>query len=462
MAKLLRCFLIALIMTGLSHGLTAQPKREVAQEPQLTRILFIFDASFSMMGRWQSDMKINIAQRLLTELIDSLENIPNLEIALRVYGHQSPVPPQDCSDSRLEIAFSKGNHQQIKQRLRSIVPKGTTPITFSLEQGASDFPKCDKCRNIIVLITDGLEECKGDPCAISIALQKQGIILRPFIIGIGKDFAKAFDCVGTYFDAADEVSFRSALNVVISQAINNTTLQVNLLDQAGNPTETNVNMTIYDKFSGKIRYNYIHTMNSRGFPDTLVIDPLSNYRIITHTIPQISLDSVAQTAGKHTTVGTDAAQGYLRIKFSTPSQAIKTTPSIIRKNGEMNTLTVQNPDRTEKYLIGDYDLEVLTLPRTYVNKVNIRQSHTTDVVIPTPGLAIINKATSGYGSVYIEENNQLIWVCNLDEESYVESIYLQPGAYRVVFRSKSSNRALFTIEKSFFIESGISQRVNIY
>jgi Ca-activated chloride channel family protein len=454
--------IFAMIVLFSVSQLYAQPQREVAQKPPLTRILFIFDASYSMMGRWQSDLKINIAQRLLIELIDSLENIDNLELALRIYGHQSQIPPQDCSDSRLEIKFSKGNHFQIKQKLRSVVPRGTTPIAYSLEQGASDFPSCENCRNIIILITDGLEECKGDPCAVSIALQKKGIILRPFIIGIGKDFAQAFDCVGTYFDASDEVSFRTALNVAISQAINNTTLQVNLLDQAANPTETNVNMTFYDRFSGKIRYNYIHTMNSKGFPDTLIVDPLSDYRIVTHTLPPVVIDSAVQTPGKHTTVGTDAAQGYLRFKFSSNSLATKTTACIVRTAGDMQTLNVQYPEITEKYLIGNYDLEILTLPRTYIPKVNIRQSYTTDVVIPAPGLVIINKSTNGYGSIYVEEKNLLKWVCNLDGQSFMETLYLQPGSYRVIFRSRSANRALYTIERAFKVESEITNRINIY
>ena len=45
-------------------------------------------------------------------------------------------------------------------------------------------------------------------------LQKNGIILKPFIIGIGKDFNMAFNCVGTYFDATKEKDLRTALNVV--------------------------------------------------------------------------------------------------------------------------------------------------------------------------------------------------------------------------------------------------------
>ena len=65
------------------------------------------------------------------------------------------------------------------------------------------------------------------------------------------------------------------MDVVISQALNATTAQINLLDQGGHPTETNVNCTFFDSFSGKIYYNYIHTLNHRGLPDTLTLDHIA-------------------------------------------------------------------------------------------------------------------------------------------------------------------------------------------
>jgi Ca-activated chloride channel family protein len=103
-------------------------------------------------------------------------------------------------------------------------------------------------------------------------------------LGLDESLKRTFECVGRYFDATNETMFRDALNIVISQALNNTTLQVNLLDVNRNPTETNVNMTFYDTFTGQDKYNYIHTLNSKGNPDTLVIDPLPVYKIVAHTI----------------------------------------------------------------------------------------------------------------------------------------------------------------------------------
>ncbi|MFA5477049.1 MAG: VWA domain-containing protein, partial [Bacteroidales bacterium] len=168
MTKKIYLLLLLLLLCQLLHAqLPAAPAPVVT-----TRILFVFDASQSMYGRWQSDMKLHIAQRILSRVLDSLKLVDNLELALRLYGHQKPFPPQDCDDTRLEVPFAPNNIAEIKNRLSTINPKGTTPIAYALSESQHDFPHCDHCRNIIVLITDGIEECGGDPCEVSRMLQQ--------------------------------------------------------------------------------------------------------------------------------------------------------------------------------------------------------------------------------------------------------------------------------------------------
>ncbi len=451
-------FIFFLLVFLSLNSANAQKQKREKEEPTLTRIEFLFDASQSMYGRWQTGMKMEVAKRLMTQLLDSLRKLDNIELALRVYGHQKPYPPQDCDDTKLEVPFGKDNITKIQQVLNSLNPKGTTPIARSLEMCGNDFPQ-SKSRNIIILITDGIEECKGDPCAVSLALQKKGVVLKPFVIGMGLDenLKKTFDCVGRYYDASSEETFREALNVVISQALNNTTMQVNLLDVYNNPTESNVNMTFYDSF-GSIRYNFIHTINSRGNPDTLIIDPLATYRIVVHTIPPVSKDSIILTPGKHTIVGIDAAQGYLTLKFDGIPE-YKKLPTIIRKHKEMKTLNVQDFNTTEKYLVGKYDLEILTLPRINLPDVDISQSKTTTIQIPKPGFATFIANGPGSGQVFVEEKNELKLIYNLDESSTKESVVMQPGSYRVVFRPRNSKESIYTIEKKFAITSGDSKVV---
>lgn len=434
------------------------------QEQPLTRILFIFDASNSMNGVWENKPKIDVATRLLSTALDSLKNVDNLELALRVYGHEKYYQKgQDCDDTKLLVPFGPHNAVRMKNELRQLKPKGTTPIATTLEKAADDFPSCPRseCRNIIILITDGIEECNGDPCAVSLALQRRNIILKPFVIGVGLnvEFREAFECVGTYFDATDQKKFKSALDIVISQALNNTTAQVNLLDFAGNPTETNVNMTFYDQHSGAVIHNFVHTMNNRGNPDTLALDPVHMFRVVAHTIPTRETDSVVITAGKHTIVGIPTPQGDLIFKMQGVNPENNNIPVIVRESGSMNTLNIQLFSEKQKYIVGKYDLEILTVPRTYIEDVDISQSHTTTIEIPQPGIATFSKLGYGYGSVYVVKNNQLQLVATLDLIKERETLSLQPGEYIAVFRPKQARESIFTVEKRFKVTSGASVAV---
>jgi Ca-activated chloride channel family protein len=394
-------------------------------------------------------------------MVDSLRQLDNVQLALRVYGHQSYVPPQDCGDTRLEVPFSKNNAQKIIDFLPTITPKGTTPIAKSLEFAANDFPD-SHARNIIILITDGIEACDGDPCAVSLALQEKGIILKPFVIGIGLDdmFKKTFECVGKYYNATNKEQFQEILGVVISEALNNTTCQVNLLDSDGNPTETNVNMTFYDKHSGKIKYNYIHTINNRGNPDTLKLDAFPVYKIQIHTIPPVFIDSAKLTPGKHTTFAVDAPQGFLHLKAQSNRSQLE-TKAIIRKHNNCKTLNIQNINTTEKYITGHYDIEILTTPRIFINDIEIKQSYTTKIQIPAPGLITIYHNNPGYGSIYILRQGKMEWVYNITPNSIKETLKLQPGKYKVVFRIKNLKKSTYTVEKTFEVKSNGSQLIKI-
>lgn len=454
---------ILLTFTFLPFNLSAQ------QTKPLTRIEFVFDASFSMFGQWQNGMKMDMAKKMLSDFLDSIQKVnnPNLELAFRCYGHQVPLRPErSCTDTKLEVPFGKNNAIAIKNKLKQIVPKGTTPIAYTLEQCGGDFPSASSAsvRNIIILITDGIEECDGDPCAVSLALQKKGIVLKPFVIGIGLDqsYMNSFGCIGKFYDASSETGFKNILNIVISQALNNTTTQVNLNDQVGRPTETDVTMTFYDEQTGLIRYNYIHTINNKGVPDTIVIDPIGTYKMVVHTIPPVEKKGIELIPGKHNIIAVDAPQGYLNLKMSGSADYTKNISCIIRKNGDMQTLHNQYFNTTEKFIVGKYDLEILTLPRIKLDKVDVSQSKTTYIEIPQSGGVTIAKPSEGSGAIFLEENNKLVWVCNLNATLVQETINLQPGKYRVEYRPKNAKESIYTIEKRFKIESGISTQVKLY
>src|SRR5688500_14745028 len=150
-------FLINLSLLGQAINQPALPGK--------TRILFVLDASGSMNAQWGNNQsRMDVAKQILTRLVDSLRVNPKVELALRVYGHRYSRQANNCNDSHLEVAFGINNHNNIISEINDITPRGVTPITYSLLQAANDFPANAGYRNIVILITDGVESCGGDPC----------------------------------------------------------------------------------------------------------------------------------------------------------------------------------------------------------------------------------------------------------------------------------------------------------
>lgn len=427
------------------------------------RILFIFDDSYSMYAQWNSDIKIEVAKKIMGEFLDSLKTIPNLELALRCYGHTTFIKPErNCKDSKLEVPFGSANEnaQKIKQRIKKLEPLGTTPIAYSLGECVKDFTPCNNCRNIVILITDGIEECDGNPCEISKELQKKGIFLRPFVIGVGLDvkFADVFGCMGKFYDVSNQANFKDVLNLVLTEAITQTTVEVDLLDINKRPTETNVNMTFFDSETRQVKYNYLHTINSSERPDTLILNPFKTYDLLVHTIPTIEKKNIKITQGKHNVISLDAPQGTLSLLIE--GNVSKYYPTcIVRKKGEMTTINVQDFGQTEKYLIGKYDIEILTLPRIKMFDVEIKQSENNKIYVQASGNVNINKGGEGFGSIYLDDGKKVTWVCNLNPKLISEIIYLQPGNYKIEFRYDGINETIRTIEKRFTVTSKTTSNI---
>lgn len=430
------------------------------------RILFIFDDSYSMYAPWNSNIKIEVAKQVMGDFLDSLKNEPNLELALRCYGHTTFFKPdRNCKDSKLEVPFApaKTNSPKIKERIKRLEPMGTTPIAYSLGECVNDFTPCTNCRNIVILITDGIEECNGNPCQVSIDLQKKGIFIRPFVIGVGLDvkFADVFACMGKFYDVSNEANFKNVLKLVITEALSQTTVQVDLLDIQKLPSETDVDMTFYEAGTNKVKYNYLHTINHRGNPDTLVLDPDLLYDLTVHTLPLQEKKNIAIIKGKHNVISLNAPQGFLKLDLDGASNKYFPT-TVVRKSGDMKTLNVQDFGKAEKYIVGKYDLEVLTLPRIHIKNVEIKQSSTNSIKIPTSGAVLFNKQGLGSGSIYVDDGKKVTWVCNLNPALINEVIYLQPGKYKVVYRLDFAKETLKTVERNFEVKSGIPMTVKLF
>lgn len=457
--KIFRNIIIALLVLCICNSSFAQnSKVKITQQnnTEKTRILFVIDCSYNMYERWQSNTKIKIIQSLVSNIVDSLAKYPDVEVGLRVFGSEKDYSLSQCDDTHLLVPFYRQNQDNIKAKLKALVPKGTPAIAKAMEKAAEDFPKDNKCRNIVILIANNIDKCDGDVAQVSNQKQKQGSYIKPFIIGISKGMKNIYEQAGLYQQATKEIEFSNALNNVVKQALHNTSVQINLLDSYMEATETNVPITMYDSQSKKLRYSFIHTINARGISDTINIDPLVNYDIIVHTIPPIKKENVTIAAGSHTIIPIQSPQGTMVIKYVSTSKTYspKNYFVIVRQSNNKQTINVQNLNKKEKYLVGKYDLEVLSLPRLLIENVEIGQSSTTTIEIPECGTLRIDKQPSDItGSIFLKSEQETKWVKNLDEGSSKELVDLMPGEYLIVAKSKSSQKVKQTIVQEVKIES---------
>lgn len=422
---------------------------------QTTRILFVLDASGSMTGDWNGEQKMVTAKNILKEAIDSLSQAhENVEIGLRVFGHQSPREAYNCKDSRLEVKFGRNNAAEIKMALSRLTPQGHTPIAYSLYQALGDFPSDPGARNVIILITDGLETCEGDPCALAPLLQQNNITLRPFIIGLGmgQESANYFDCVGIYYDAANSREYQRVLDIIISQATHATTAQINLLGPGGIPNETNIPVSLYDAYTNEIEEAYIHAIPQFAHADTLYLTPVIPYDMVVHTTPPVTVDSQLLIPGKHNILAASVPQGTLTLKIDGYSR-LPEGHAIIRKSGQLDIVDVQQLNTRNRLLADVYNIEILTLPRIVHKEIAIKANEELVINVPEAGQLQLNVAREGIASIYTLENGQMNRIFEYKNISGSVTLSLLPGQYWVVYRQYPFKRAELTKAKPFTIYS---------
>ena len=172
---------------------------------------------------------------------------------------------------------------------------------------------------------------------------------------------------------------------------------VDLLDVDGEPTESNVNMTFYDTKTGKIKYNFNHTMKYKGIPDTLSLDPSIDYKIQVHTLPEVIKEDIQIVAGQHNHIPIETPQGTIEVKVT--EGKVRALKFIVREEEECAVINVQSFKDKVKYLVGTYDVEILTLPRIK-RLIDVEQSENSIIRIPAPGLITFKNPGVGFGSIY--------------------------------------------------------------
>lgn len=205
---------------------------------------YIMDASGSMMEQLpDGTLKRDVAEEVLTARLSSFP--PEIHIGLRAYGHRLDWEDQieeSCQDIELIAPVETGQLERIATWLEDFPARGMTPLSESIRQAAEDF-EIDPARvNSIVLISDGMETCEGDPCALVEDLKLQGINFKLHVIGLHVDAETRaqLECIaeageGLYRDASSAKDLNEALADVDKQMADD---QAKSLAGTGTPSPT--------------------------------------------------------------------------------------------------------------------------------------------------------------------------------------------------------------------------------
>ena len=218
--------------------------------------------------------------------------------------------------------------------------------------------------------------------------------------------------------------------------MNNTSAQVNLLDVHGNPTVTNIPFTLYDSETGKVEYNFIHTLNASGMPDTLLLNPLGSYNLVVHTFPPVRKNNIELVVGLHNIISVDVPIGTLATLCS-GSSITNNDAQVIIRNPNNSILNVQDLNEKEDYLSNTYTAQILTAPH-FQKVIPVAPFTTFEQKIQNFGTLILSSLQTKRLTILYDANGQWKKAGEWTITTKAEPVKLQPGNYRLVYQPLGS------------------------
>jgi outer membrane protein OmpA-like peptidoglycan-associated protein len=210
-------------------------------------LMFILDGSGSMMERDASGkIKIAAAKDMLKDISSQLD-ANKINVGLISFN-------KGCSSTKLLIEPSNNDFDRVVTVSSTISPLGKTPLAASIRKAGDVLQNIDKKVNIII-ISDGVETCGGDPVAEAKRLKsKYGIDAHIYVIGYSVDrntqrelekLAQAGG--GSYYSADDSVALDKIITTITDE------LDIKADNWNGNTFKFKIN---FDSGSAKLKKEY--------------------------------------------------------------------------------------------------------------------------------------------------------------------------------------------------------------
>ena len=193
-----------------------------SEDKKPSKIIFVLDASGSMWGKVNGEAKIVSAKTVLKKAINDLPD--DSEVGLIAYGHRTKG---DCEDIETLSPLKPVDKTGLSEKIDGLDAKGKTPITDSLRKAIAEVKVLNSEETIkIVLVSDGLETCNGDPCKLVREAKEAGVKLSVHVIGFdtGKLNVSQLECIaqaggGLYLTAEDADGLGSALDQAVGAEV---------------------------------------------------------------------------------------------------------------------------------------------------------------------------------------------------------------------------------------------------
>ena len=427
-----------------------------AQSTEKTRLLLIMDCSNSMWDHWQSNSKIKVTQQVLLSFLDSISRQHDVDVALRVFGHLN----KEQFGTRLEVPFGSDNIYRLQSKIKTLVPQGGCTAA-ALTDALSDFPATGSSRNLILIITDGMDDCDAEICDVARQVQLSGVVVQTFVLGIGGSAFSHASCAGSVFPVPHEEEFAKTLYDIFRLSGKKAKVVLNMVDANGELYETEHPVAFYDHRTGVIRQSTIYSVDQKLKPDTLLMDPLVTYDMAVFTHPPLRREAMQFSIDRPNNIDITVSEGTLKVQYSGQRpQWQQPNVDVIVRRASGDRVAAQEVGETGQYLAGRYDVEVQTWPVTTLRGVEVRGNAATELSVPMPGMLVLSKPKGiTTGAIFRLRDGQVEFATDLNPSTAGERLLLQPGQYELVLHPQNATKYDKVQTKRFVIESSQTTKI---
>jgi Ca-activated chloride channel homolog len=181
--------------------------------------ILVLDASGSMWGQIDGKTKVEIARGVMDGLLRTLP--ADRRLGLVAYGHRREA---DCADIEQVVPVGT-DRDAIRTAVNGLSFKGRTPLSAAVQFAAEKLAYQTQ-KATVILVSDGVETCNVDPCALGRTLEAAGVDFTAHVIGFGLANASesaGLQCLaeatgGKYIGARSATDLAAALTETVAAA----------------------------------------------------------------------------------------------------------------------------------------------------------------------------------------------------------------------------------------------------